>query len=425
MNVTGIIAEYNPFHNGHAYHLREAKKQTDADYLIVAMSGDFLQRGVPAIVDKHTRARMALLSGADLVLELSAPWATGSAEFFASGAVRLLAATGVVQSICYGMEAPAALLCSAASFLACPPPAFERTVSSLARQGMSYPRARQEALVLSLPQYPPKEVRAFLSCPNNILAIEYEKAILRQNAGGSDRLHGLGIRRVGDGYHETDIRTCYASATAIRRLLLPPKDPRACPAKACDPTQREALSPVLPPHCLTLLEQAAAQGLLMDADDFSGTLFSRLLLLQSPGYSGFMDCTDSISRRIAGHLNRFISFSQFADLIKTKDVTRTRVNRVLTHILLNLYREDYAQTTVPYLRVLGFSRRALPLLSEIDKKASAPLLTKVADASHRLSAPAMRALHTDLSAADLYCGIRRIKSGLFLPDEYRTGIIIP
>lgn len=422
MNVTGIIAEYNPFHNGHAYHLMEAKRQTDADYLIVAMSGDFLQRGVPAIVDKHTRARMALMSGADLVLELSAPWATGSAEFFAAGAVRLLAATGVVGCVCYGMEAPAALLCSAAALLVCPPPAFERTVRDLVRQGMSYPRARQEALVLSLPQYPPKEVRAFLSCPNNILAIEYEKAILRQNAGDNGKIAGLGIRRVGDGYHETDIRTSYASATAIRRLLLPPKQPGAGPAEACGPS-RKALVPVLPPHCLALLEQAAAQGLLMDADDFSGALFARLLQLEPSGCSRFMDCTDSISRRIAGHLNRFLSFSQFAELIKTKDVTRTRVNRVLTHILLNLYREDYAQTTVPYLRVLGFARRALPLLSEIDKKASAPLLTKVADASRRLSAPAMRALHTDISAADLYCGIRRIKSGLLLPDEYRTGII--
>lgn len=412
MNVTGIIAEYNPFHNGHFYHLQEARNQTNADYLIVVMSGCFLQRGVPAIVDKHTRAEMALLSGADLVLELPVPFATGSAEFFAAGGIRILSASGVVNCICYGMEEETtALLSDAAALLTSPAPSFERTVADLVKQGMSYPRARQEALIAALPQYPAGEVRAFLSKPNNILALEYEKAILRQNAADGGSLCGLGIRRIGDGYHETSIRTHYASATAIRNLLLPFRD--------------DLLASALPPHCLALLKQASGRRLLMDTDDFSEALYARLLHIQPSGYTCFMDCTESISRRIAEHINEFVSFSQFADLIKTKDITRTRINRVLTHILLDLCTEDYAYPTVPYLRVLGFARRAEPLLSEIHKKASAPLLTKVADASRNLSAPAMHALKKDMFAADLYRGISRIKSGLPLSSEYNTKITIP
>lgn len=423
MNVTGIIAEYNPFHNGHFYHLQEARNQTNADYLIVVMSGCFLQRGVPAIVDKHTRAEMALLSGADLVLELPVPFATGSAEFFAAGGIRILAASGVVNCICYGMEdETTALLNDAAVLLTSPAPSFERTVADLVKQGISYPRARQEALTAALPQYPAGEVRAFLSKPNNILALEYEKAIHRQNAADGGSLCGLGIRRIGDGYHETDIRTPYASATAIRNMLLQPE----LPASGYSPAFRDdLLASSLPPHCLALLKQASGRRLLMDTDDFSEALYARLLHIQPSGYTGFMDCTEAISRRIAEHINEFVSFSQFADLIKTKDITRTRINRVLTHILLDLRTEDYAYPTVPYLRVLGFARRAEPLLSEIHKKASAPLLTKVADASRNLSAPAMRALKKDIFAADLYRGISRIKSGLPLSSEYNTKITIP
>ena len=414
MNVTGIIAEYNPFHNGHFYHLQEARKQTNADYLIVVMSGCFLQRGVPAIVDKHTRAEMALLSGADLVLELPVPFATGSAEFFAAGGIRLLAASGVVNRVCYGMEEETtSLLNDAAALLTSPTPSFDRTVADLVKQGMSCPRARQEALIAALPQYPADEVHAFLSKPNNILALEYEKAILRQNAEDNGSLCGLGIRRIGDGYHETDIKSRYASATAIRNLLLQPEFPD------------DQLAFALPPHCLALLKQASEHSLLMDTNDFSEALYARLLHLQPSGYANFMDCTESISRRIAEHVNEFISFSQFADLVKTKDITRTRVNRVLTHILLDLRTEDYADPTVHYLRVLGFARRAEPLLSEIHKKASAPLLTKVADASRNLSVPAMQALKRDMFAADLYRGVSRIKSGLILSGEYNTPITIP
>lgn len=412
MKVTGIIAEYNPFHNGHAYQLAKARQLTGADYLIIAMSGDFIQRGGPAITDKHTRAEMALHAGADLVLELSVPCATGSAEYFADGGVRLLAATSVVDYICYGMEDQApAFLPDAAALLAAPPAAFDTQISQSVRDGCSYPAAREEALVQALPRVSSGELRSFLAKPNNILALEYEKAILRHNQRCAQAITGLGVRRAGDGYHDTDAHSAYASATAIRRMLT-------------EETPVSSLARMLPEHSLKLLEKAVRDRLLLTDDDFSEALYMRLLACRGSGYDSFADCSEAISNRIRDHLNDYLSFSQFADLIKTRDVTRTRINRILTHILLDIRKEDYDPRPA-CLRVLGFTRRAEPLLSEIHKKASAPLVTRVADALHTLPKPAAERLAADIRAAELYRGISRIKSALPLRGEYNTSIIIP
>ncbi|MCM1284011.1 MAG: nucleotidyltransferase family protein [Roseburia sp.] len=417
MKTVGIIAEYNPFHNGHRYQIEKVRKETGADYIVIAMSGDFLQRGTPAILDKHTRAKMALCAGADLVLELPVAYATGSAEYFAAGGISLLGATAVTDTVCYGVESHSpALLAELAAVLAHPSQKFEAYLASLIKKGRTYPQARQEALLAELPQYPKTGLSALLSTPNNLLSLEYEKAIINWNEKGLPPLQGLGILRVGDGYHESEIHSSCASATAIRRLL--------------ESTQGEIssvsgeLAPLLPAHSLSLLTEAAESRLLLNADDFSGALYARLLSERTCGFTKYADCTEALSHRLCSHLQEFVSFSQFASLLKTREVTRTRINRVLTHILLGIQKEDCMQP-VSYLRVLGFNRRAEPLLSEISKKASAPLLTKVADACHILSVHAMDALQKDIDAADLYRGIARIKSGKILGNEYNTPIIIP
>lgn len=437
MKTAGIIAEYNPFHNGHQYQIKTVRDLTGADYVIVAMSGDFLQRGIPAIADKYMRTRMALLGGADLVLELPAVWATASAEYFAAGGVQLLGKTGVVDTLCYGCETPDAELMQAiVGVLSKNTSDYQALVSSGIKQGNPFPVARSHALCSLLPSFPSDAVSAFLASPNNILALEYEKAIARWNSMNNvhDRaLAGAPIQRIGEGYHSTKTGVTFASATAIRKALLSPPENEDRQSPFTDSSKRAAgcdsrLSQMLPKTSAALLVPLAQQHRLLDMDAFSSALYTRLWALQSKGYAGFADCGTDLSHRIMQQLEHFLSFSQFADLLKSKNTTYTRICRALLHILLGIRQEDYAALWqpdgVPYLRVLGFRKDSSALLSAIKKEASVPLITKVADASRLLPDAAYKRLQQDISCADLYRATAMMQSQMKLPNEYRQPIVI-
>ena len=420
MKVAGIITEYNPFHNGHKYQIDRVRDQTGADHVVVIMSGNFLERGVPAITDKYTRAQMALNCGADLVLELPSLWATASAERFAAAGVSLLASTGVIDTICYGAEQPDSALMqrivrilieSASNVATC-----NQKLIELQKQGLTYPAARARAISELLTDCDEDTVLNFLSTPNNILALEYEKAIAKWNAAHTRHIHGYGIQRVGGGYHDEAVHTQYSSATAIRRLLLE------------EPSEADlnALKTQVPAFVYGQLQKAASSGSLMDTDDFSAALYARLWTYRSVGYTQFADCNTELSNKIANQLDQFTSFTDLATLLKTREVTYTRVCRVLIHILLDIRQGDYADYTPDdaYLRVLGFRRDATPLLSAIKKEASLPLVTKMADASSILSDRSNSLLARDIAAADLYRSIRTIRTGQTLRNEFTQPIVI-
>jgi predicted nucleotidyltransferase len=420
MKVSGIIAEYNPFHNGHAYQLATAKKETGADYLIIAMSGDFLQRGVPAVLDKYERTKMALSEGADLVLELPVQGATASAEYFGQAGISLLAKTGVVSTVCYGCEnADPELVSALCRVLSDESPRFSDTVKTLIKKGLSYPEARSEAagLVLSADKkFDRDEVKNFLSSPNNILALEYEKAILQWNKKHpQNELKGHAILRIGEGYHSTETENDFASATAIRALLtgesssIPDTARETTPA----PEEIEKIRAHVPENVYDILCGAAENNRLITPDDFSEVLFARLWSLRENGYEDFADCGTDLSFRIAKNLDKFVSFSQFAELIKSRNLTYTRVCRALLHIMLDIKKSD---CDITHLRVLGFKKGSEALLTAIKKEAAAPLITKVADASKILS--------DDIRCADLYRTVVQIKSGIALPNEYTKGLVI-
>ena len=420
MKTAGIIAEYNPFHNGHQYQIKTIRRLTGADFVIVAMSGNFLQRGVPAIADKYMRTRMALLGGADLVLELPAVWATSSAEYFAAGGVQLLGKTGVVDMLCYGCETPEKELMQAiVGVLSQNSSDYQALVSSDMKQGNPFPVARSRALCSLLPTFSSDAVSSFLASPNNILALEYEKAIARWNSMTSmhDKvLASTPIQRIGEGYHSTKTGVTFASATAIRKALLSPSG------------NDSGLSQMIPETSAALLTTLAQQHLLMDMDTFSSALYTRLWALQPKGYADFADCGMDLSRRITQQLEHFLSFSQFADLLKSKNTTYTRICRALLHILLGIRQEDYAALWqpdgVPYLRVLGFRKDSSALLSAIKKEASVPLITKVADAPRLLPDAAYKQLQQDISCADLYRATAMMQAQMKLPNEYRQPIVI-
>lgn len=433
MKVAGIIAEYNPFHNGHQYQIEQIREKVAADHVIVVMSGNFLQRGVPAITDKYTRAQMALHCGAGLVLELPVLWSTASAERFASAGVNLLASTGVVDTICYGVEQPDSALmqrivhilveaiannakndCTEAT-------TYNRIVTTLQKQGLTYPAARARALSECLTGVDEETVLNFLSTPNNILALEYEKAIAKWNTTHTRKIRGYGIPRIGGGYHDKTVHAQYSSATAIRRLLLK-KDSAA----ESSITEHSVLQTQVPAFVYEQLQKGAFCGDLMDTDDFSAALYARLWMYRKVGYTQFADCSTELSNKIANQLDQFTSFTGFAALLKTREVTYTRVCRVLLHILLDIRQDDYAAYTPDdaYLRVLGFRRDATELLSAIKKEASLPLVTKMADASSMLSEKSNALLSRDIAAADLYRSIRAIRTGQTLRNEFTQPIVI-
>ena len=215
MRVCGIIAEYNPFHNGHLRQLHYVREVLKADYIVVAMSGDFVQRGEPALLEKYARARMALLSGADLVLELPVSVSTASAEGFASGGVQLLSSLGIVDTLCFGAETEDLPLLSRIACVLLREPEEYRTV--LLRElscGHSFAEAREQALRETMPEE--TQLSMVLSSPNNILALEYLKAVKRTGSSLQPQL----LQRKGAPYHSESLTGSLPSATAIRKMIL-------------------------------------------------------------------------------------------------------------------------------------------------------------------------------------------------------------
>ena len=414
MKVVGIVAEYNPFHNGHKYQIEELRKRTDADYVVIAMSGNFLQRGVPAVCDKYSRTRMALSCGADLVLELPPLWATASAEYFAEGAVNLLKNTGVVTHLGFGAETDNLdALSLYASIMKKEPPLYQETLAAALKEGRAFPVARKKALMMQSIQmnhaYNADTLNEIMDAPNNILAMEYLKALPKKG------ITPVLVKREGAGYHSTDIHEKNPSATAIRSAM------QANNTKAY-------LKKSMPEEAFTVMRQCIEKNALLESNNLSSVLGFRLLSLQKEGYADFADCNEDLSNKILNHLNEFTCFDAFCQELKTKDLTHTRVSRVLLHILLNIREKDYTAGKqlkyAPYLRVLGFRKDSTALLSEIKKEASVPLITKVADAASNLPPKAYKMFEQDLYASSIYNQVMTVRKHQPPANDYTSQIVI-
>lgn len=412
MKTAGIIAEYNPFHNGHRYQIEALRTCTDADYVIVAMSGDYVQRGEPAIYDKYTRTSMALNAGADLVLELPAAFATSSAEDFAACGVSLLDKIGVVDLLCFGSECgDTAPLEAVAQMLVEEPEEYTAVLQERLRSGDSFPAARETAVRDWLGRCGQDALaEALLTSPNNILGIEYLKALLRR----SSRIQPYTIRRCGKGYHEMELGSAgpdndFASASAIRRAIHKGMTPQAA-----------AQMPVLPDNTTIPIHP----------NDLSELFNYRLLELSHTGQdlSAFADVSSDLAGRIRAQLLQFSSYTERIQSLKTRQYTYTRISRSLLHILLGITdaqiagyrRHDYAL----YARILGFRKDAAPLLAAMKKQSSIPLVTKTADAADILSADALAMFRQDLYCSHVYQAIVSQKSGILPRNEYNHSVII-
>ena len=425
MKIVGLITEYNPFHNGHLYHMQKAKEITGADSVIAVMSGNYVQRGAPAIMHKHLRAEVALEAGIPLVLELPVCYASGSAEYFADGAISLFEKLGCIDSICFGSECgDYYLLEKVAHVTADEPEAYKQTLQDALKQGLSFPLARQAALKA---YFQDPSLDDILEQPNNILGIEYIKALyLRKSPIGA-----YTIRRKISGYHDKELSPGYSSASAIRRLLAFAGNSVHLASEEMydEPGLSEVLTRLegqVPPSCIRSLEETHRVRYPVYANDFSLLFRYRLLTETRESLAGYLDMTEELANRMINHANDFITFDQFCDLLKTRDMTYSRISRCLLHILLNIRTEDMTlykeEGGCQYARVLGFSKDGAKLLTRIKRTSSVPLLTKLTQ-TEGLSKTGLRMLRQDIFAADLYESVITDKFKMPFISEYQQQIV--
>lgn len=417
MKVTAIAAEYNPFHNGHKYQLERARKLTGADKIIVVMSGDFTQRGTPAVIDKYERTRMALENGADMVVELPSCYACGSAEYFGSGAVAVMNALGVVDSICFGSEAGNIdELYPIAEVLANEPEVFQEQLRAELKNGKPFPRARNMALTYCIPGFAERE--GLVGLPNNILGIEYLKALIRSGS----MIRPFTLKRTESDYHSYRLDQGFASSQALRQSLsMADQNPGSF---------REVIERIrlqVPSSVYEILFERFGNRYPVFPNDLSSMLVYKLLLERSHGYTSFVDVSKELSDRLMHFTNHAYTFEQFCDGLKSKDVTYVRISRVLCHILLNVRKADMEHYKeggeVFYTRVLGFRNDAEDLLGEIKKKSRIPLITRVSEGDRLENEVGRRQFERDVLASHFYESIVAGKFNSGLMSEYERQII--
>lgn len=391
--TVGIIAEYNPFHNGHLYQLQEAKRLSCAEFSVVIMSGSFVQRGTPAFLDKINRTRMALLNGADLVIELPVRYATASAEYFSIGAISLLHNLRIVDYICFGSESGNMnAMKKIAEYIQKDCDDFNNSIANLVKNGASYPEARQTALLEHCSSVDASTLNEIIASPNNILGIEYLKALTYLQSP----IQPLTVRRVQTGYHELALQTgetenTINSATAIRSCL--EKDMPLTTIQQSVPDSVYAVLKGLSTYPVTSL------GL-------SDMLYYVLATKSIEELASYQDITLDLARTMKNNLHKYENYEQYINVLKTKQYTFTRISRCLLHILLDIQKYQLkgmnSQEIAPYARVLGFRKESSEILKRIKKEGTIPLITKMADAKDILTPSAYKMLCEDIFATDLY-----------------------
>lgn len=420
MKTVGIIAEYNPFHLGHKYQLQYAREVLGADFIVIAMSGDYVQRGAPALFPKHLRARSALLCGADLVLELPVSISTASAEFFAKGAVELLDQACAADILCFGAEAGEnGLFMETARLLLEEPALYQETLKAGLKAGLNFPSARSKALLhyLSLQhsEYSAAEFHDFLSSPNNILGIEYCKAILKLHS----KIMPAPLLRKGSGYHDTSLSSGNApSASGIRQLIK-----ESCTDGFIGPGNPvlKALEDYVPAQIYSLFSEALIRKNFLLEDDFDQILHYCLLSLEPEEMWQYLDVSPALARRITNNLSVYQGFLPFTELLKTKEMTYTRISRALLHLLLHIKK---VPGTIPYARVLGFRKTAAPLLKKIKINSRIPLVTSPSTSARTMGSSSLLLLKENTFASNIYESLACKKQGRAFVHEYTKPVII-
>ena len=349
--VLGIIAEYNPFHNGHLYHLQESKKQTGSTYTVAIMSGNFTQRGSTSIIDKWSKAQIALYCGVDLVIELPVLYSISSAENFADGAVKILNSLKVVDYLSFGAEtADISTLQQIAEVLYTEPRKYKTFLSHELKKGLSFPKARENALMMYL-----NDIRRFtnvISSPNNILGVEYLKALMKYNSN----IQPVAIHRSFVGYNDLDYTENMASSTAIRNII--------------KNNAFDVLRNLIPEPSYSILVENIRQGhIVPDLSTFEKEIIYNLRKMDTSEIVQLPDVSEGLEFALKNAANSCNTLNEFLNIIKSKRYTSTRIQRILLYCLLGITKKDMelSKKVIPYVRVLATNKRGKFLISEILK----------------------------------------------------------
>ncbi|WP_088104988.1 nucleotidyltransferase [Halalkalibacter urbisdiaboli] len=398
MKTVGIVVEYNPLHNGHLYHIKQARLKTNADVVIAVMSGSFLQRGEPAFVSKWQRTRMALEAGIDLVLELPYIYSTQKAETFAEGAMKVLATVGV-QTINFGSESGSIKAFEdLLNFMEQHHAEWNKQVKINLKNGVSYPRATSEAFsTLSAP-----ETMLSLSEPNNILGYHYMKAIRDMQLS----INATTITRKSAHYHEETVPASpIASATSIRKKLN-------------EHGALDQVKHVLPSSTFKLLQEYVLENKMFHTWEAYFPLLQYQILCSSlTDLRQIYEAEEGLEYRVKETIKKASSFSEWMNLLKTKRYTRNRLQRYATHILTQTTKEDImeltSQPTLPYIRLLGMSSLGQTYLNKIKKDIDVPLISRAAQAYGLLSVIDERV--TNIYYSPLSTRLNRMKEEFTIP----------
>ena len=382
--ILGIIAEYNPFHNGHVYHIQNSKEQAGADYTVAVITGNFTQRGNAAIVNKWEKAKMAIKSGVDLVIELPTLYSISSAENFASGAIKILDELGIID-------------------LYEEPVQYVNYLKDELKQGKSFPKAREEAIIKYLkdPKYD-----NILNGSNNILAIEYLKALKKQKS----KITPIGIRREKVYYNSKKIIDEYASATGIRYLMMR--------------KQMEEVARVVPSSSFNILLENIKNGTyVLDLANYCDIIIYKLRSMTIKEIADLPEVSEGLENLIKQAVGKTNNIIELINMIKSKRYTQTRIQRIMLYALLNIKKADMEMSKAikPYVRVLGFNENGRKLLSEIDPRVKVITSVSKFERENR-NKKYSKMLEIDKYATDVYTigYSEESKTGL----DYTNGLVI-
>ena len=375
MNLLGLIVEYNPFHNGHKYHLEKSKEITNATHTVAIMSGSFLQRGEPALFDKYTRAEMAVKNGVDLVIELPTLYACRSAEIFSHGAVATLNSLNCVNSLCFGSEeGNIDILQTISEILVKEPSDFKITLKNFLDEGIVFPVARSKALyeyiknnhLLELSE---DKLQQVLNSSNNILGIEYIKSLIKLNSS----IKPYTITRIASKYNSTDIESNICSATAIRNSLK-------------DNTDLKLIENVVPLHTFNEINHKINTNFNPVFDYMFYDLLSSTIIRDVDNLTKYFEVNEGIENKIYSNVFTSKNLEELINSTKSKRYTMTKIKRTLNNILLGINRDDVIKVKdldkVPYIRILAFNNKGREIIKKIKTSSDIEIITKFSKISH-------------------------------------------
>ena len=416
MKICGIIAEYNPFHNGHKYQIEELKKKTNCDAVVAIMSGNFLQRGIPASFDKFSRAKMAIQNGVDVIIELPTIYATSSSEYFALGGVGLLNSLNCIDDICFGaMTEDITVLSSLAKIYFEEPEDYKKELQKFLNKGLSFPKARCEATCEYLKHnknsfdYSKEQVEEILLDPNNILAVEYLKSLQYYNSS----INPICIKRNGESYNslamKEDLGIC--SSTAIREQLS--KDNIA------------SIKSFVPENVYKEIYNNYIIGKSqIELENYEKEILFELRKKSLKEISKLADVSEGLENLITKTISTSFTLNDLIENLKTKRYTRTRIQRILIHSLLNITQEQLQKYKYnpQYARVLAVSKNGKKVLAELNNKSSIPVITNVSKFMKNATEEQKEMLEQDILTTNIYTLGYKIPEYRKINLDYTTSI---